>query len=261
MTYLNHVSNYLFLIFIFGYQFLGVASLSPQGRYGHSSILVNNRLYFFGGTKDTGVSNDLLYMDVSLKFNANDPKFVDLTFTAGIPFKSSGEDVVLIKNDNETTIYLFGGMNFDLIDDKLLSEAPFVYMFNLKSGRWSIPVTKGEMPDKRTNMKAVIDDTGKIYIFGGASFRSITLKIDKYFNDTIILDTNDLSWTSGSIVDVPFSRDLYSATLLPNGMIVYIGGREQFTSNLTNIREADINQINLYNTKSATWLVMVGVKL
>ena len=64
MSYYNYVSFYLF---IFIYFFLEIESFTPVGRFGHTSALVENKLYFFGGSKDldTGCSNDVIYLDIS----------------------------------------------------------------------------------------------------------------------------------------------------------------------------------------------------
>ncbi|CAG8476121.1 6743_t:CDS:2, partial [Racocetra fulgida] len=43
-------------------------------------------------------------------------------------------------------------------------------------------------------------------------------------NDIFILDTLSLTWTQGSSVDAPTARADFSATLLNNGLILYIGG-------------------------------------
>jgi hypothetical protein len=61
-------------------------------------------------------------------------------------------------------------------------------------------------------------------------------------------------WTYGSTVNAPSQRATYTATMLTNGVIVYIGG-QQFGKLI------DINQISLYDTKLGTWSAMVCLKL
>jgi hypothetical protein len=64
------------------------------GRTAHSSVLVGNKLYFFGGQDDEIRSlNDVFYLDMSQPFNLTFTPWTDLTTTAGIPFKSSWASV------------------------------------------------------------------------------------------------------------------------------------------------------------------------
>ena len=53
-------------------------------------------------------------------------------------------------------------------------------------------------------------------------------------------------------------RSSYTATLLPSGVIVYIGGYEPINDgNSTFTVTSDISQIYLYDTNSLTWSNMV----
>ena len=111
MPYHNYVLFYLFFII---YLFLEVESSTSAGRLAHTSVLVGNKLYFFGGITDTS-SNEVFYLDVSQPFNIQVPPWNDLTPSAGIPFKSSWAAASLSDINNEKTIYLFGGINRDLV--------------------------------------------------------------------------------------------------------------------------------------------------
>ncbi|GBC05022.1 hypothetical protein RclHR1_00060035 [Rhizophagus clarus] len=57
-----------------------------------------------------------------------------------------------------------------------------------------------------------------MYLFGGRA----TNNIDGDLNDMLILDTINLSWGKGSLINAPTPRRNYGATLLPNNNI-YIG--------------------------------------
>ncbi len=75
-------------------------------------------------------------------------------------------------------------------------------------------------------MQGVIDDSGKIYVFGrtNQNLGKIALEMFTTFGNMIILDTIGLEWSSSHLPNTPFKRFSYSATILPNGLIVYIGG-------------------------------------
>jgi hypothetical protein len=110
---MNYYNNILFYLFFIIYLFLEIESFTPAGRIAHSSVLVGNKLYFFGG--ENGLSLDeVFYLDVSRSFNIQDPPWNDLTPSAGMPFRSSYAAVSLSKINNEQTIYLFGGITQDI---------------------------------------------------------------------------------------------------------------------------------------------------
>jgi len=125
-----------------------------------------------------------------------------------------------------------------------------VYSFNTNSLTWNIPANiKGTSPNNRLFINSVMDDTGKMYIFGGNS--NTTLLV---FNDMVILDTVESTWSIIILANSPNKRVGYTATLLSNGVIAYIGGWEY----IENVRQdVNIKQINLYDTKSSTWSMKV----
>ncbi|CAI2174791.1 5944_t:CDS:2 [Funneliformis geosporum] len=223
-----------------------VYSFTPIARDAFSSVLVGNALYFFGGQPYT-ISNETFYLDVSQSFNSENPPWIE-TPSAAIPFGSIFATVSSTIVNNNPSIYLFGGFMFDPVSliDSFIS---FVYTFDPQTFKWDIPQTKGQIPTRRRDIEAVNDSSGKIYIFGGSNdfARPFT-----YFNDMIIFDTNILTWSYGTTFNAPKSLFAYTATLLSNGVIVYIGGID------LNLRTANINEINLYDTKLDSWKVMIA---
>ncbi|CAI2174419.1 12457_t:CDS:1 [Funneliformis geosporum] len=248
----NCISFHLFFILIF-YSFLRVESFIPLGRVSHSSILVENKLYFFGG--DIGLdinidSNEVFYLDVSQQFDAEFPTWTDLTINSGIGFKSAFAAIAL-NNDNH--IYLIGGtMQNQNNEDSFTS---LVHKFNPKSGQWEVPIIAGKEPARRRFIKAVADNFGNIYVFGGLADKFVGSNVVQYFNDMIILNTIDLTWSYGPVANAPLKRVLYTATILPGGEILYIGGVED-SDNALNV--VDINQIYIFHTKNNVWSVMVS---
>ncbi|CAB4393364.1 unnamed protein product [Rhizophagus irregularis] len=94
---------------------------------------------------------------------------------------------------------------------------------------------------KKYGLTGIIDYNGKFYLWGGAT-SNITL-----INDMLVLDTINLNWDGGSLINkllisdtnytvwmswygpdhvpnVPTPRRDYSATLIPNNKIIYLGG-------------------------------------
>jgi N-acetylneuraminic acid mutarotase len=87
--------------------FLEIESFTPVGRIAYSSVLVKNKLYFFGGVDKSFMSNEVFYLDVSQPFNIQVSPWNDLTPSAGIPYWAAAS---LSDINNEKTIYLFGGL-------------------------------------------------------------------------------------------------------------------------------------------------------
>jgi N-acetylneuraminic acid mutarotase len=250
MAYRDYVP---FCLFIIIHLFLEIESFAPVGRYSHSSVLVENKLYFFGGdlpnseVTDYEISNEVFYLDVSQPFNIQDPPWNDLTSSAGIPFKSIWAAASLSNINNEKIIYLFGGVSRNLNnveEDYFVSN---IYSFNLNSLKCDIPNAKGKVPERRRQISSVIDDTGKMYIFSGGADSVIGSPTTKFFNDMVIFNTIDLSWLILTPANAPGAQVGYSATLLSNGVIVYIGGYDSA------VKTIDISQIVLYDTKFSTW--------
>ncbi|SRR6266498_1962637 len=254
MIYKKYKTFNLCFILILYYLFFRVESFTPVGRIGHSSVLVGDKLYFFGGISDADVYglNEVFYLDVSKSFNLADPPWVDLTQNAGIQFKSCFGTVSL--NDKEQTIYLFGGYMIGITTDKdaFISN---VHLFNLNSLTWNVPNIKGVPPKRRRMVNGVIDNAGKMYIFGGYTDQAFDEPGPTHINDMVILNTVGLSWSTSNS---PTTRSGYAAALLSSGVIVYVGGAE-FVE-VSGYREVDIKQIILFDTKSLTWSVKVRMK-
>jgi len=90
-----------------------------------------------------------------------------------------------------------------------------VYTFDTQSNSWSVPKITGNTIARKYYLTGIIDYNGKMYLFGGYNgTRS---------NDMLILDTINLNWEKGSLVNAPTPRSYYGATLLPNQHIIYLG--------------------------------------
>jgi N-acetylneuraminic acid mutarotase len=248
---------YVFHILILSIFIIRVESFTPKERAVHSSALVGTKLYFFGGSVFNDFSsNEVFYLDVFQTFNFESPPWTDLTTSAKIPFGSEWGTVSLIDNNNNPIIYLYGGFMRDPVTNNSTLNTN-VFTFDIKTSKWEIPIINSKAPERRAYINAAANnDTGKIYIFGGFANDLLDSTTEHFFNDTLILDTVNLIFSNGPTLNVPRSRIEYSATMLSNGVIVYIGGLESVG---TTRQLVNMNQINLYDTNLDTWSLRVRI--
>ncbi|PKY25903.1 hypothetical protein RhiirB3_472745 [Rhizophagus irregularis] len=94
-------------------------------------------------------------------------------------------------------------------------------------------------------MRPITDYSGKIFLLAGFPFTTLQ-GVTRNQGGMIIFDTTNLSCV---LKDTAISRVEYSATLLPNGIIVYMGGKEPAGKPATD----GFRVVYLYNTNDNTW--------
>jgi N-acetylneuraminic acid mutarotase len=185
-----------------------MAPFKPSVSYDHTATLIDNKLYILGGRnlKENYVGKEFFYLDVSVPFNTQNLLWKDLTNINMLPLHSSATAVA-----NNDTLFLCGGFTPDKI------RAALVYTFNTRTSSWSIPKIAGVVAIAQASLKGILAPNEKLYLFGGYSSRK------DYANDMIILDTVNLNWGKGSLVNAPTPRGRYGAALLSNNKIIYMG--------------------------------------
>jgi hypothetical protein len=185
----------------------------PIGYFRHTATLIDNRLYILGGRLNVNESSkDFFYLDVSVPFNTQELSWQDLSNFNMIPPHDSATSVKGGANNN--TLFLYGGHTTD-------QNMALVYTFDSQSIIWDTPKIAGINTTRKRSLKGIIDYNGKFYLWSGEYDVSGTYVI----NDMLILDTLNFNCKKGSLVNAPIPRSEYSATLLPNNKIIYIGKR------------------------------------
>ncbi|KAF0544019.1 galactose oxidase [Gigaspora margarita] len=131
------------------------------------------------------------------------------------------------------------------------SSSSSFYALNLDDSQWTIPNISGvnETFLGCQDLKAVIDSHRRIFLFGGISFRlNYTV-----FGDMNIINMNTMTSLTLPIQNVP--RRGYTATLLKNNCIIYIGGKSNESVN----SHIDMNMIHIFNTTSLSWSNMQAI--
>ncbi|CAB5362582.1 unnamed protein product [Rhizophagus irregularis] len=216
----------------------------PSIYYRHTTTLIDNKLYILGGYDlNNNQIKEFFYLDVSVPFNTQELSWQDLSNINMVPLHSSATSVK--GGPNNDTLFLFGGFTSD-------PTMALVYAFDSHSIVWSIPKVTGINPIRKWEVTGIINNNGRMYLWGGRVNTG-------YVNEMLILDTINLSWSKGSIVNVPTSRSNYGAALLPNNKIIYIGGINENGShnkNTLNIEEGTaltLSEIYIYDTINDNW--------
>ncbi|KAF0550213.1 galactose oxidase [Gigaspora margarita] len=250
----------LFPFLLLSYLHFLVTCLNVPGtRMGQTSALVGTKLYFFGGSSATtnatlnvglNYSNEVWYLDLSNSslFNTAIPTWYK---DAEMPI-ANFFDTSCVSPTNNSAIFIFGGRQL-LPNSSIISYNSPVYRFDPNNNSiWSIPNITGFNSTfiTRNLMKAVIDNTRRVFIFGGTSFKvnnSDTSPV-MHYNDMNILDLTNMTWSTLVIPQAPPYYS-YAATILPTGLIVYIGGLDYFSD----ASQVNMSEIRIFNTTSFIW--------
>ncbi|PKY49670.1 galactose oxidase, partial [Rhizophagus irregularis] len=212
----------------------------------HTATLIDNKLYILGGygLKNNRVK-EFFYLDVSVPFNTQELSWQDLSNINMVPLHSSATSVK--GGPNNDTLFLYGGDSSD-------QTMALVYTFDSRSIVWSIPKITGFNPARRSGLTGIINNDGRMYLWSGGND---TVYVT---NEMLILDTINLSWSKGSIINAPTPRNAYSATLLPNNKIIYMGGDNDYTityfPNTLNIASGTaltLSEIYIYDMINDNW--------
>ncbi|CAI2190454.1 15970_t:CDS:2, partial [Funneliformis geosporum] len=254
-----------------------VILFTPIAHFGHSIAMHDDRLYFFGGfiidpIDNTAKStNDLFYLDLSVEFDLDSEEglpFVDLTNKSGIPVKSSWSTGSLGGNFF-STFYLIGGIMKDFYTYEDVNDS-VIYAYDLKTEQWSIPefividnnrnevdlineskLLRQDYIQRIVGAQSVHDELGKIYVFGGMQYPNTNVK----FGDLIIFDSKNMIWNIYNGGEFLHTRVGYTATLLPNGIIIYIGGFLDDLGNSGNLTLVEMNHIWIFETSTQKWVL------
>ncbi|RIB20771.1 hypothetical protein C2G38_1161456 [Gigaspora rosea] len=235
----------LFFVIFSSVYFFVICQNIPSPRRQQTSTIIGTKLYFFGGTTSLIKPNEVWYLDLSSSFNnATPPWYSDAAMPIGYTLGTS----CLSPIDN-STVFLIGGRIW-IANTNTYSYASSVYKFDSKIQQWTTPTINNfnSSFEARNEMQAVIDNNGKIFVFGGINHGNDDNITTAGYNDMTILDITTMIWSTQTQPQSVLVNIDYTATLLPNGLIVYIGGRGSKTANLH-----DMSQVQIFDTKSYTW--------
>ncbi|CAB5362591.1 unnamed protein product [Rhizophagus irregularis] len=215
----------------------------------HTATLIDNKLYILGGWNlNRNVIKEFFYLDVSVPFNTQELSWQDLSNINMVP--PHGYAASVKGGPNNDTLFLYGGISTD-------QTMSLVYTFDSQSIAWSIPKIAGVNTIRKWSLTGIISNDGRMYLWSGKANTG-------FVNEMLILDTINLNWSKGSIINAPTPRMNYGAILLPDNKIIYIGGGNDdtttFNPNTLNISKGTaltLNEIYIYDMINDNWDIKV----
>jgi N-acetylneuraminic acid mutarotase len=187
--------------------------MNPPRRYDHTATLVDGKLYILGGISADKepfeiIGKGFFYLDFSVEFNTQNLSWQDVSSINTLPKHYGAASVKGGANNN--TLFLYGGNSIEMTS--------LVYTFDPQSNTWTTPKITGVYTIRKYDLKGIIDNNGKMYLWGGWLNDEGSIA-----NDMLILDTINFSWGKGSLIGVPTPSAHYGAVLLPSQKIIYMG--------------------------------------
>ncbi|RIA89992.1 hypothetical protein C1645_823958 [Glomus cerebriforme] len=234
---------------------------ASQERWGHASVLINNRLYVYGGktdpkqptpdtiTVDVTNLNELLYLDVSQQFDPATPQWVvvpNSPLPSGDPLpRLAFHSCIVGGNQNELLILVGGESSEQIPGDNSLFE------YNTTIELW-LPPPVAKSPTRTSEHTIVTTSNSIAYLWGGTpvGVRENLVAINELYRLTLTdaLLTSELL----VLVNTPIGRWGHSATLLNDGKMYIIGGVTN-----GNILVSMIN-IPVFDTNNEIWTTIAA---
>ncbi|GMR60158.1 hypothetical protein PMAYCL1PPCAC_30353, partial [Pristionchus mayeri] len=184
----------------------------PPARDGHSAVVYNGQMIVFGGFEE----QDQRFSQETFIFDFESATWSEMATMGDRPAWRDFHTAVVIGDD----MFVFGGRcdimgqyhsTRDVYDEKMRA-------LNLKTQKWRVVETKGEIPSGRRSHSAFQYD-GKMYVFGGFNGA-----LNEHYNDLYEFDPRTEFWTKLDILGVPPSERRRQCTIVANDRVYLFGG-------------------------------------
>eukprot|EP00795_Rhopilema_esculentum_P012202 gene12202-2824_t len=209
----------------------------PKGRFGHSLVIYNKKLYIFGGIKDKAITNELWEFDTLKK------TWKMLTVSGATPVGVTGHAAVVVVNQ----MYVFMGYS---------SEKSFyqnVQQLDLDTLEWKIVTTNGALVTGTFGHSAVYDQSsGLIFVHGGFSLLVDSVETKKKVSSALFsFSPSKKTWTVLPSSNRP--RMLHSSVIVGRMMIVYGGTNHHHENIKEHEKKCYSNDVLVYNIDCKSW--------
>ncbi|RHZ81919.1 hypothetical protein Glove_116g51 [Diversispora epigaea] len=255
--------SYGLLIFCITLSINSILCYVPEPRIGHNSVIIHNRLLVFGGLKVNESTDksyyEMVYIDLIKPFDSKNQSWY-LVEEGNLPVYTFLSTSIVSTLDDDI-IYLIGGYRINITTNEN-DYSNLVYMYNYSTTRWTPLKVDNVTP--RQEIMGVINNEGTIYIFGGANVANYKEKAGTLYSDMQIFNVSTMFWSKLDIIyNLPSPRNAYTANMLKNGIIVYLGGIEFDKGTFKNESEfilgasySSMKTIRLFDTLKSEWVQM-----
>ncbi|CAG8522516.1 9259_t:CDS:2 [Ambispora gerdemannii] len=218
----------------------------PSARYAQSANLINDKIYFVGGWDEKTFQIDVFYLDLSADFGIDNLPFKRINLNSSLFIAWHTANVY-----NDTQIIIIGGVTLNKENNQnILSQNESLIKLN-ESTIESFPLSKNG-PSTRRSLNSVIDNTGTIYIFSGSNQADSGPTRGNLDTTMYKLKVVQNTWSAvpyiGSVDSALMPAFDYTATLLDDGRIIYIGGEY-----ISGDRYRNMNEVWIYYTTTDKW--------
>eukprot|EP01111_Echinosteliopsis_oligospora_P009647 TRINITY_DN2862_c1_g1_i2.p1 TRINITY_DN2862_c1_g1~~TRINITY_DN2862_c1_g1_i2.p1 ORF type:complete len:381 (-),score=125.34 TRINITY_DN2862_c1_g1_i2:607-1749(-) len=198
---------------------------TPNARCAHSSDSIGDNLYIFGGWSETGVLlNDLHVLNTT-----------NMTWK-----QEQGDKVPMIGRFGHSTVsvdgklLLFGGGSMNDEGGIFLNDVLF---FQPAEGKWTVAVTKGQIPTGRAKHTSSLIDGRHMIVFGGGDGTRL-------WDDVYTLDIEKMTWKKEECKGTRPSPRWGHSTVLNGKELIVFGGHEGTRR---------LNDVHILDTDTMTW--------
>ncbi|CEG43782.1 Kelch repeat-containing proteins [Plasmopara halstedii] len=185
---------------------LSTSGRRPPVRSGHSSLVVDDMMYVFGGYNDGNCHNDIYAFDLVRHH------WLQIETSNGISPDGRASHAWCISTD-KTSFYLYGGSGPHWGQTNMGK----LLQFNIREKNWTIVETEGKQPPPGYG-QSMCAINNRLYLFGGTSGHV-------YVNDLYVFDEVTKIWrkeeTNGNR---PSPRYKHQVAIVGNRMYVVGGG-------------------------------------
>ncbi|XP_037375633.1 kelch domain-containing protein 3 isoform X2 [Talpa occidentalis] len=189
----------------------GQAPVVPYMRYGHSTVLIDDTVFLWGGRNDTEGACNVLYA-----FDVNTHKWSTPRVSGTVPGARDGHSACVLGK----TMYIFGG--YEQLADCFSND---IHKLDTSTMTWTLICTKGNPARWRDFHSATMLDS-LMYVFGGRAdrFGPFHSNNEIYCNRIRVFDTKTEAWLDCPSTPVlPEGRRSHSAFGY-NGELYIFGG-------------------------------------
>ncbi|XP_064142387.1 kelch domain-containing protein 3 isoform X2 [Loxodonta africana] len=189
----------------------GQAPVVPYMRYGHSTVLIDDTVFLWGGRNDTEGACNVLYA-----FDVNTHKWSTPRVSGTVPGARDGHSACVLGK----TMYIFGG--YEQLADCFSND---IHKLETNTMTWTLVCTKGN-PARWRDFHSATMLGSHMYVFGGRAdrFGPFHSNNEIYCNRIRVFDTRTEAWLDCPPTPVlPEGRRSHSAFGY-NGELYIFGG-------------------------------------